>query len=42
MHDNRKRGTSGVNDVTVEELFSYIKEHKEETLDKIRNINHFL
>lgn len=31
------KGASGVDGVTVDELFSYIKEHKEEILDKIRN-----
>lgn len=33
----KNKGASGVDGVTVEELFSYIKEHKEEILDKIRN-----
>ena len=33
----RNKGASGVDGVTVDELFSYIKEHKEEILWKIRN-----
>ena len=33
----RNNGASGVDGITTEELFSYIKEHKEEILDKIRN-----
>ena len=33
----KNKGASGVDGVTVEELFSYIKEHKEEILEKIRN-----
>ena len=33
----KNKGTSGVDGVTVDELFSYIKEHKEEILWKIRN-----
>lgn len=33
----KNKGASGVEGVTVDELFSYIKEHKEETLWKIRN-----
>lgn len=33
----KNKGTSGVDGVTIEELFSYIKEHKEEILWKIRN-----
>ena len=33
----RNKGASGVDGVTVEELFSYIKEHKEEILWQIRN-----
>ena len=33
----KNEGTSGVDGVTVDELFSYIKEHKEEILWKIRN-----
>ena len=33
----KNKGTSGVDGVTVDELFSYIKEHKEEILYKIRN-----
>ena len=33
----KNKGASGVDGVTVEELFSYIKEHKEEILYKIRN-----
>ena len=33
----RNKGASGIDGVTTEELFSYIKEHKEEILDKIRN-----
>lgn len=33
----KNKGASGVDGVTVDELFSYIKEHKEEILDKIRN-----
>ena len=33
----RNKGASGVDGITTEELFSYIKEHKEEILDKIRN-----
>ena len=33
----KNKGASGVDGVTTEELFSYIKEHKEEILDKIRN-----
>ena len=32
----KNKGASGVDGVTVDELFSYIKEHKEEILDKIR------
>jgi len=38
----KNKGASGVDGVTVDELFSYIKEHKEELLRKIRNINHGL
>ncbi len=33
----KNKGASGVDGVTVDELFSYIKEHKDEILDKIRN-----
>ena len=33
----KNRGASGVDGVTVDELFSYIREHKEEILYKIRN-----
>lgn len=33
----KNKGTSGVDGVTVDELFSYIREHKEEILWKIRN-----
>lgn len=33
----KNKGVSGVDGVTVDELFSYIKEHKEEILWKIRN-----
>ena len=33
----KNKGGSGVDGVTVDELFSYIKEHKEEILWKIRN-----
>ena len=33
----KNKGASGVDGVTVEEMFSYIKEHKEEILYKIRN-----
>lgn len=33
----KNKGASGVDDVTVEELFLYIKEHKEEILWQIRN-----
>lgn len=33
----KNRGASGVDGVTVDELFSYIKEHKEEIIWKIRN-----
>ena len=33
----KNKGASGVDGVTVDELFSYIKEYKEEILDKIRN-----
>ena len=33
----KNKGASGVDGVSVDELFSYIKEHKEEILDKIRN-----
>lgn len=33
----KNKGASGVDDITVDELFSYIKEHKEEILWKIRN-----
>ena len=33
----KNRGASGIDGVTVDELFSYIKEHKEEILYKIRN-----
>ena len=33
----KNKGASGVDGVTTEELFSYIREHKEEILDKIRN-----
>ncbi len=32
----KNKGASGVDGVTVDELFSYIKEHKEEIFDKIR------
>ena len=38
----KNKGASGVDGVTVDELFSYIKEHKEELFRKIRNINHGL
>ena len=33
----KNKGASGVDGVTVDELFSYIQEHKEEILWKIRN-----
>lgn len=33
----KNKGTSGVDGITVDELFSYIKENKEEILWKIRN-----
>ena len=33
----KNKGASGVDGVTVDELFSYIREHKEEILNKIRN-----
>ena len=33
----KNKGASGVDGVTVDELFSYIKEHKEEIIWKIRN-----
>lgn len=33
----KNKGASGIDGVTVDELFSYIKEHKEEILWKIRN-----
>ena len=33
----KNKGASGVDGVTVDELFSYIKEHKDELLDKMRN-----
>ena len=33
----KNKGASGVDGVTVDELFSYIKEHKEEILNQIRN-----
>ncbi len=33
----KNKGASGVDDVTVDELFSYIKKHKEELLWQIRN-----
>ena len=33
----KNKGASGIDGVTVEELFSYIKEHQEEILYKIRN-----
>ena len=33
----KNKGASGVDGVTVDELFSYIKEHKEEILYQIRN-----
>ncbi len=33
----KNKGASGVDGVTVDELFSYIKEYKDEILDKIRN-----
>ncbi len=33
----KNKGASGVDGITVDELFSYIKEHKEEIFDKIRN-----
>ena len=33
----KNKGASGVDGVTVDELFSYIREHKEEILYKIRN-----
>ena len=33
----RNKGASGVDGITVEELSSYIKEHKEEILWQIRN-----
>ncbi len=33
----KNKGTSGVDGVTTEELFAYIKEHKEEILLQIRN-----
>lgn len=33
----KNKGTSGVDGVTVEELFMYIQDHKEEILYKIRN-----
>lgn len=33
----KNKGASGVDGITVDELFSYIKEHKEEILWKIRN-----
>lgn len=36
----KNKGASGADGVTVEELFLYIKEHKEEILWQIRNINH--
>lgn len=33
----KNKGASGVDGVTVDELFAYIKEHKEEILWQIRN-----
>ncbi len=33
----KNKGASGVDGVSVDELFSYIREHKDEILDKIRN-----